>query len=172
VAGAGRIPGWRGRERSEQEEEGAAAVAALLWQERAGSWAVGERPPEPPLRPAKSHGGLPTTCFYCARYARPPFPPPIPHNLPSHALASPAQHPNKLIESFKGTFQRQGQDKEVIDANNTLLRGCTLRNVDWVFCLVVNTGLDTKIMMSNSESPVKLSSLEQRINHEIKAIVM
>lgn len=27
--------------------------------------------------------------------------------------------------------------------------------------MVVNTGLDTKIMMSNSESPVKLSSLEQ-----------
>ncbi|GMI14936.1 hypothetical protein TrLO_g10401 [Triparma laevis f. longispina] len=81
------------------------------------------------------------------------------------------EHPNKLIDSFKGTFTLSGAEKEVIDPNNVLLRGCTLRNVDWAITMVVNTGLDTKIMMSNSESPVKLSSLEQRINVEIKRIV-
>ena len=74
------------------------------------------------------------------------------------------EHPNKLIDSFKGNFQLLGMEKEVIDPNNVLLRGCTLRNVDWAICIIVNTGLDTKIMMSNSESPVKQSSLEMRIN--------
>jgi hypothetical protein len=41
--------GGRGRERSEREE------GALLRRERAGTGAVGGRPPEPPLRPARSH---------------------------------------------------------------------------------------------------------------------
>ena len=82
------------------------------------------------------------------------------------------EHPNKPIDRFKGTFQITGEDKEVIDPTNVLLRGCTLRNVDWAMCLVVNTGLDTKIMMSNSESPVKTSSLELRINVEIKRVVL
>ena len=82
------------------------------------------------------------------------------------------EHPNKLIDRFKGTFQLTGGEKEVVDPTNVLLRGCTLRNVDWAICLVVNTGLDTKIMMSNSESPVKTSSLELRINVEIKKVVL
>jgi len=80
------------------------------------------------------------------------------------------EHPNKLIDTFIGTFALSGA-KESIDASNVLLRGCTLRNVDHAYCLVVNTGLDTKIMMSNSESPVKQSSLEMRINGEIKWVV-
>jgi hypothetical protein len=44
------------------EEEGAAAVAARLWQMRAESRVVGGRPPEPPLLPARSH-----MCSACAQ---------------------------------------------------------------------------------------------------------
>ena len=82
------------------------------------------------------------------------------------------EHPNKLIDSFKGTMKVVGMEKEVIDPSNILLRGCTLRNVDWVIGLVANTGVDTKIMMSNTEVPTKLSSLEHRISREIKQVVL
>ena len=83
------------------------------------------------------------------------------------------EHPNKLIDSFKGAFHFEDSEaKEVIDPTNVLLRGCTLRNVDWAIGLVLNTGLDTKIMMSNTESPVKTSSLELRINVEIRRVVL
>ena len=82
------------------------------------------------------------------------------------------EHPNKLIDSFKGTIKVVGKEKEVIDTTNVLLRGCTLRNVDWVIGLAVNTGIDTKIMMSNTTAPNKVSSLEQRISTEIKRVVL
>ena len=78
------------------------------------------------------------------------------------------EHPNKIIDTFRGTIKLVGEEKEVIDFSNVLLRGCILRNVDWAMAVVVNTGLDTKIMMSNTEAPNKISSLEQRISKEIK----
>ena len=87
------------------------------------------------------------------------------------------EHPNKLIDSFKGAMElRPGaggkEEREVISTTNILLRGCTLRNVDWTIGLTLNTGLDTKIMMSNTAAPVKSSSLELRINVQIKRIVL
>jgi len=50
---------------------------------------------------------------------------------------------------------------------STLLRGCTLRNTDFVWALVLNTGGDTKIMMSNKEPPSKKSSLDKEINRVV-----
>ncbi|CAN0506418.1 unnamed protein product, partial [Laminaria digitata] len=41
--------------------------------------------------------------------------------------------------------------REVILPRNLLLRGCVLRNTKWVVGLVLNTGPDTKIIMSSLE---------------------
>lgn len=41
--------------------------------------------------------------------------------------------------------------RELIQTRNLLLRGCVLRNTRWVVGLVLNTGPDTKIIMSSLE---------------------
>ena len=50
--------------------------------------------------------------------------------------------------------------KEGIHTQNILLRGCVLRNTDWIIGIIVNTGHDTKIMMGNKATKAKVSSLE------------
>jgi magnesium-transporting ATPase (P-type) len=39
--------------------------------------------------------------------------------------------------------------------NELLLRGCTIRNSQWIIGLVVFTGADTKIMLNGGETPVR-----------------
>ncbi|CAM9420829.1 unnamed protein product, partial [Ectocarpus sp. 6 AP-2014] len=87
------------------------------------------------------------------------------------------EHPNKLIDNFSGTIEVEGAGddggscREVIQTRNLLLRGCVLRNTRWVVGLVLNTGPDTKIVMSSLEPPHKTSRLEQRTNVEVWRIV-
>jgi magnesium-transporting ATPase (P-type) len=81
------------------------------------------------------------------------------------------EHPNKLIESFTGTLDLEGYGKEPVQPTNILLRGTVLRNTDWIIGLVINTGHDTKIMMSNTATPSKSSGLERRSSEYIKSIV-
>ena len=46
------------------------------------------------------------------------------------------------VRSLRGAVAQIG---EVLEANNTLLRGCVLRNVDYVYGIVVYTGNQTKV---------------------------
>lgn len=47
---------------------------------------------------------------------------------------------------------------EPVTINELLLRGCTIRNSQWIIGLVVFTGGDTKIMLNGGETPVSLTS--------------
>jgi magnesium-transporting ATPase (P-type) len=49
------------------------------------------------------------------------------------------EHPNKLIDSFTGALTFEGKT-EPIQPNNVLLRGCVLRNTNWIIGVVLNTG--------------------------------
>jgi hypothetical protein len=42
------------------------------------------------------------------------------------------EHPNKLIESFTGVVDLGKLGREPVQASNILLRGCVLRNTDWI----------------------------------------
>mmetsp|Transcript_31689 Transcript_31689/g.43471 ORF Transcript_31689/g.43471 Transcript_31689/m.43471 type:complete len:1213 (+) Transcript_31689:256-3894(+) len=82
------------------------------------------------------------------------------------------EHPNKLIDSFTGVIDfGKTLGREPIPANCVLLRGCVLRNTDWAIGLVVNTGHDTKIMMSSSGTRAKTSQLESLASQEIIRII-
>jgi phospholipid-transporting ATPase len=82
------------------------------------------------------------------------------------------EHPNKLIDTFNGVLNLGEHGKEALMANHLLLRGCVLRNTDWVIGLVVNTGHDTKIMMSATGTPSKTSFLEHSASKQIQRIII
>ena len=99
-----------------------------------------------------------------------PLPPPPPTELPPPSFSpfdgkpSPLAKPTTFAKAHGSASDLEkrlaglGADAP-IDGDSVFLRGCTLRSVDWMAGLVVNTGPDTKIMMSNQEPPSKESSL-------------
>ncbi|KAJ3388840.1 phospholipid transporting ATPase [Lobulomyces angularis] len=54
-----------------------------------------------------------------------------------------------------------------ININNLLLRGCFVRNTDWVIGMVVATGDDTKIRLNSGDTPSKRSFIEKKMNEHI-----
>ena len=65
------------------------------------------------------------------------------------------EHPNNLIDSFTGVVTLNNESAIPILPHNLLLRGTVLRNTDSIIGLVVNTGHDTKIMMSSTNTKVR-----------------
>ena len=62
----------------------------------------------------------------------------------------------------------KGQEMaEPISINNLLLRGCNLRNTDWVLAVVVFTGFDTKIMLNSGITPSKRSRISRELNWNV-----
>ncbi|EGR47508.1 uncharacterized protein TRIREDRAFT_79258 [Trichoderma reesei QM6a] len=53
---------------------------------------------------------------------------------------------------------------EAITIDNLLLRGCNLRNTEWVLGVVVFTGHDTKIMMNAGVTPSKRARIAREMN--------
>ncbi|KAK9368795.1 hypothetical protein V1509DRAFT_64771 [Lipomyces kononenkoae] len=88
-------------------------------------------------------------------------------------IESEAPHPN--LYSYSGVVrwsQRNPTDPrlppqemaEPITINNLLLRGCTLRNTQWVIGVVMFTGQETKIMLNAGETPSKRSRIARELN--------
>lgn len=56
---------------------------------------------------------------------------------------------------------------EPLTINNMLLRGCNLRNTEWVLGIVIFTGLETKIMLNSGETPRKRPNLAKNLNWNV-----
>ena len=56
---------------------------------------------------------------------------------------------------------------ESLTIDNMLLRGCNLRNTDWVLGVVVFTGHDTKIMMNAGITPSKRARIARELNFNV-----
>ncbi|KAK7205307.1 aminophospholipid-translocating P4-type ATPase [Myxozyma melibiosi] len=95
----------------------------------------------------------------------------------SFLIESEAPHPN--LYSYSGVLRwsqltnkhdpnspRQ-EMAEPLTINNMLLRGCTLRNTDWVIGVVMFTGVETKIMLNSGETPSKRSRLTRELNWNV-----
>lgn len=82
--------------------------------------------------------------------------------------------PNGDINSYSGTlFLEETPDPIPISLKNMLMRGSKLRNTSFIYGLVVNTGVDTKIMMSSGdEFPVKVSSIDEMTNRQVIFVVI
>jgi phospholipid-translocating ATPase len=56
---------------------------------------------------------------------------------------------------------------EPISIENLLLRGCNLKNTDWVIGAVVFTGEETRIMMNSGTTPSKRSRIAKSLNWNV-----
>uniref|UniRef100_A0A3Q3M8J2 Phospholipid-transporting ATPase n=1 Tax=Labrus bergylta TaxID=56723 RepID=A0A3Q3M8J2_9LABR len=71
--------------------------------------------------------------------------------------------PNNRLDRFTGTLTFAGQ-KYPLDNEKILLRGCTLRNTDWCFGLVLFGGPETKLMQNCGKSTFKRTSIDRLMN--------
>uniref|UniRef100_A0A3B3WPU5 Phospholipid-transporting ATPase n=1 Tax=Poecilia mexicana TaxID=48701 RepID=A0A3B3WPU5_9TELE len=72
--------------------------------------------------------------------------------------------PNNRLDRFNGTLAFAGQ-KYPLDNEKILLRGCTLRNTDWCFGLVLFGGQPgTKLMQNSGKSTFKRTSIDRLMN--------
>ncbi|KAJ8287108.1 hypothetical protein GJAV_G00047750 [Gymnothorax javanicus] len=71
--------------------------------------------------------------------------------------------PNNRLDKFTGTLTYRGQ-KYSLDNERILLRGCTLRNTEWCFGLVIFGGPDTKLMQNCGKTIFKRTSIDHLMN--------
>ncbi|KAK9820083.1 hypothetical protein WJX72_005942 [[Myrmecia] bisecta] len=74
------------------------------------------------------------------------------------------EKPNEKLYVFEGSVQKSNGSKDPLDVANLLLRGCTLRNTDWVIGLVTFAGFDTKIFKNRTVAKPKVTQLEKNMN--------
>lgn len=58
-----------------------------------------------------------------------------------------------------------------LGADNMILRGCKLRNTEFVIGVTVFTGHDTKIMQNSAKAQYKFSTLETMSNRAILMVL-
>uniref|UniRef100_A0AAX7UGC0 Phospholipid-transporting ATPase n=1 Tax=Astatotilapia calliptera TaxID=8154 RepID=A0AAX7UGC0_ASTCA len=71
--------------------------------------------------------------------------------------------PNNRLDKFKGTLTLNGE-RYALNNDKVLLRGCTLRNTEWCFGLVIFGGPDTKLMQNSGKSIFKRTSIDHLMN--------
>ena len=77
--------------------------------------------------------------------------------------------PNKDIYNIEGTVFYDN-NKNYITIKNILLRGARLKNVDYVYGIVIYSGPDTKLMQNIGHSSSKLSDIDKKLNYIILII--
>ena len=89
-----------------------------------------------------------------------------------------SEPPHANLYQYSGVVrwtQRDGPNPEAIgkaraepiSINNMLLRGCSLRNTEWVLGVVVFTGPETKIMINSGITPSKRSRISRELNKNV-----
>lgn len=91
-------------------------------------------------------------------------------------IESEAPHPNLYKYSGVVRWTQYDPNKpdgageqmaEPISINNLLLRGCNLRNTEWILGVVIFTGSDSKIMLNSGITPIKRSRIAKDLNWNV-----
>ncbi|KAH0786412.1 phospholipid-translocating P-type ATPase, flippase family protein [Histomonas meleagridis] len=77
--------------------------------------------------------------------------------------------PNNFLYTFNG-FLKHNEETFPLDNQQTILRGCVIRNTKYVVGVVVYTGRESKIMMNSSSVRTKRSKLEKGLNFKIISV--
>ncbi|XP_016279520.1 phospholipid-transporting ATPase FetA-like isoform X2 [Monodelphis domestica] len=71
--------------------------------------------------------------------------------------------PNNKLDKFTGVLIHEGETY-ALDNEKILLRGCTIRNTDWCYGLVIYAGQDTKLMQNSGKTTFKRTSIDHLMN--------
>eukprot|EP00158_Paraphelidium_tribonemae_P005958 Partr_v1_DN27603_c3_g1_i2_m65322 putative ATPase, class VI, type len=86
------------------------------------------------------------------------------------------EYPTENLYQFNGTMHLLIQSKNGVSEavtsvpltiNEVLLRGCTLRNTEWIIGVVLFTGSETKLIMNSGHTPSKRSRIEREMNIQV-----
>ncbi|PPS07619.1 hypothetical protein GOBAR_AA13025 [Gossypium barbadense] len=73
------------------------------------------------------------------------------------------EQPNNSLYTFTGNLVIDNQTLP-LSPNQILLRGCSLKNTEFVVGVVIFTGHETKVMMNSMNVPSKRSTLERKLD--------
>ena len=79
---------------------------------------------------------------------------------------------SSVIDSLQGVKEKGANNKLILTGKSLLLRGAYLRNTEWIYGIVVYTGMDTKIMMNAEKAKQKQSQIEKNMNTYIVLILL
>jgi len=81
--------------------------------------------------------------------------------------------PNAAFDKFVGTLDlNQGGPLVPLEADNLLLRGSVLRNVDYAYAMVVYTGRETKVRVRQTTRRTKFAQVETQLNNFIRVLII
>ncbi|CAI2370023.1 unnamed protein product [Moneuplotes crassus] len=82
------------------------------------------------------------------------------------------EFPNENLEQWDANLNLDHGDKKPtnLKINNILLRGCLLRNTEFVLGVVVYMGKETKIMKNAKKAPRKVSNLMKMMNYMLYTV--
>lgn len=81
-----------------------------------------------------------------------------------------AEPPNTRLYTFNGTLTIAQTTCYSLSAKQVLLRGCMLKNTDWIYGVVVYCGQETKLMQNATSPPSKRTTLERATNRALMRI--
>ncbi|KAG2378857.1 hypothetical protein C9374_008005 [Naegleria lovaniensis] len=75
-------------------------------------------------------------------------------------------------EEQRSVLPQQPPIKEALSMDNLLLRGCTLKNTQFIYGVAIYVGKDTKILNNTKENRVKRNALEVTLNQILAVLVL
>lgn len=72
--------------------------------------------------------------------------------------------PNASLDAWEGNLSPEGSKTRPCNIKNLLLRGTTLRNIDFCYGICLYVGTETKIFMNSKKPPRKVSNLMKLMN--------
>jgi len=85
-----------------------------------------------------------------------------------------SEAPNELMgsKSWKGNVKVNDGAKCALGMNQLILRGCSLKNTDWIIAMAIFTGMETKLMLNNKAAELKRSHLDVDVDRFIKFVFL
>jgi phospholipid-transporting ATPase len=87
------------------------------------------------------------------------------------------EKPNSNLHNFRGRISFKANDQDTprmvpISMSQMLLRGCMLKNSQYILGLVVYTGAETRIQMNSAAAPLKVGSFDHFLNMQVAILIM
>lgn len=81
--------------------------------------------------------------------------------------------PNPSLVKWNCNIRLKGdKDWNPLIMNNLILKGCLLKNTDFIFGVVIYTGHDSKMMLNSKAPPSKRSSVQKKMNYILYSVFL